>query len=121
MPALLSRSKSSQSSASGEKYPIILQALPLRGRFSNKLYTERRTDAIGGSRLSAVVRVLDRQDREQLDLLLSQAKETFGGRREIVALISSALLPLSAQELALLQRYGAQIYEVAPACPPDVN
>lgn len=77
-------------------------------------------DAIGGSRLSAVVRVLDRQDRENLDLLLSQAKETFGGRREIVALISSALLPLSAQELALLQRYSAQMYEVAAERLPDV-
>ena len=58
------------------------------------------------------VRVSDAHSREQLDLLLSEAKDTFGGRREIVVLWSREQLPITLEEFALLQRYGAQVYEV---------
>ena len=69
-------------------------------------------DWLGGSRVGVVVRVLDQASREQLDLLLSEAKDAFGGRREIVVLLSDEQPALTAQEIALLQRYQAQVYVV---------
>lgn len=69
-------------------------------------------DLIGGKSPGLAVKVFDVKAREQLDLLLSEAKDAFGGRREIVVLWERTQLPLTLEELALLQRYGAQVYEV---------
>ncbi len=69
-------------------------------------------DLICGSRQVLAVRVFDEQAREQLDLLLGEAKDAFGGRREIVVLLDRNQPPLTLEEIALLQRYGAQVYEV---------
>ncbi len=74
-------------------------------------------DRFGGAYLSAIVRIFDQTAREQLDLLLSGAKETFGGRREIVVLLSAKLPPLTVDELALLQRYSADIYVICESDP----
>ena len=67
---------------------------------------------ICGSRVALAVRVLDAQSRAQLDLLLAEAKDAFGGRRDIIVLLSDEQPPLAADEIALLQRYDAQIYVV---------
>lgn len=69
-------------------------------------------DGICGSGMVLAVRIFDDEAREQMDLLLSEAKDTFGGRREIVVLLERSQRPLTWQEVALLQRYGARVYEV---------
>lgn len=69
-------------------------------------------DLICGSRMVLAVRIFNDAAREQMDLLLSEAKEAFGGRREIVVLLDRSQPPLTLGEVALLQRYGAQVYEV---------
>lgn len=74
-------------------------------------------DWLGGSRIGVVVSVFDSVTRGQLDLLLEEAKEVFGGRREIVVLFSEDQPSLTVEELALLQRYDAQIYVVSMDCP----
>ena len=67
-------------------------------------------DLLCGSRVGVAVRVMYTEDREHLDLLLSEAKDLFGRRRDIVVLLSREQPPLNAQEVALLQRYHAQLY-----------
>ena len=65
-----------------------------------------------GSRIALAVRVFDKASREQLDLLLAEAKDAFGGRRDVVVLLSDEQEPLCAEEIALLQRYDAHLYVV---------
>ena len=65
-----------------------------------------------GSHIALAVRVFDQRSREQLDLLLAEAKDTFGGRRDILVLLSDEQEPLCAEEIALLQRYDAHVYVV---------
>ena len=69
-------------------------------------------DWLCGSRVGVAVRILDAESREHMDLLLSEAKDLFGRRRDIVVLLSEDQPPLTAEEIALLQRYSVHIYIV---------
>lgn len=69
-------------------------------------------DMICGRRVPVAVRVFEREMRDQLDLLLAEARESFGGRREILVLLDQEQPPLTLDEIALLQRYDAKVYEV---------
>ncbi len=69
-------------------------------------------DALCRRRLCVAVCIPDANAREQLDLLLLEARGRFCGRREIVVLLADELPPLTVDEIALLQRYDARAYEV---------
>ena len=72
------------------------------------------SDWLCGSSVCLALRICDNTAREQLDLLLSEAKDTFGGRREIVVLLSCDQAPLTPDEMALIERYRAQICMIDP-------
>ena len=69
-------------------------------------------DLLCGSRVGLAVRIMDDEARKNMDLLLSEARDRFGRRRDIVVLLSEEQPPLAAEEIALLQRYGVHVYIV---------
>ena len=69
-------------------------------------------DWLCGSRIGVAVRILDHEARENMDLLLSEAKDLVGRRRDIIVLLSEEQPPLTTEEIALLQRYGVHVYIV---------
>ena len=69
-------------------------------------------DCFGRSRVSVAVRIADDAARESLDVLLYEARARRLGGYPIVVLFDAAQLalqPPTAQELAILSRYGAQL------------